>query len=120
MGYFYVGLAIILNIYSQLIIKWQVSIAGEFPNLLAGKLWFLARLSVSPWVLSALIALFLGFLAWAVALTKLELSKAYPMTSLTFVIVMILGALLFNESFNIQKMLGMTLIVIGIVFVSQG
>lgn len=120
MGYFCVGLAIIFNVYSQLIIKWQVSIAGNFPNLFVDKLWFLVRLSASPWVISAFVAIFLAFLVWAVALTKLELSKAYPMTSLTFVFVMILGTLLFNESLSAGKVLGGFFIVLGIVFASQG
>jgi hypothetical protein len=57
MSYFYVACTILLTVYSQLVIKWQVIGAGAFPADAADKLWFLTRLLVNPWVLSALAAL---------------------------------------------------------------
>lgn len=120
MGYFLVFLVVILTAYSQLIIKWQVLIAGPFPDLWADQIWFLFRLAVSPWIISAFLAVFLSFLAWAVALTKLDITRAYPLTTLSFVIVMLSGGLLFHESLTIPKLLGMTLIVVEIVVGSQG
>ncbi|WP_341915052.1 EamA family transporter [Polaromonas sp. YR568] len=119
MSYAYVMLVVILNVYSQLIIKWRVSIAGPFPDLLIDKIWFLGKLSISPWIVSAFAAIFLGFIAWAVALTKLELSKAYPLTSLTFVLVMVGGAVVFNESLNFAKISGLIFIIGGIILVSR-
>jgi len=119
-GYFFIFLVVFLTAYSQLIIKWQLSIRGQFPDFWDDQIRFVFRLMVSPWVISAFLAGCLSFVAWSVALTKLDLTRAYPLTTLSFVIVMLSGALLFHESLTIFKLLGMTLIIVGIAVASQG
>jgi len=79
MGLVYVFLTILLTVYGQLIIKWQVMNAGQFPTNNFDKAIFLFHLLLNPWVISALIAVFLAPLSWIVAMTKLELSYAYPL-----------------------------------------
>jgi len=120
MSYVYVACTILFVVYAQIIIKWQVLAAGAFPADTADKLWFLAKLLVNPWVVSALAASFLAAVAWMAAMTKLELSYAYPFTSLAFVLVMIASALFFNEPVTGPKIAGIALICLGIVIGSQG
>lgn len=120
MSYFYVACTILLTVYSQLIIKWQVMGAGAFPANTADKMWFLAQLLVNPWVLSALAALLVAVVTWMAAMTKLELSHAYPFVSLAFVLVVLCSAWLFNEPLTTTKLAGLALICVGIVIGSQG
>ena len=54
------------------------------------------------------------------AMTKFDISHAYPFMSLSFIFVLILSGLLFNEPITIFKIIGLTLIIIGIVIGSQG
>jgi len=54
------------------------------------------------------------------AMTKLELSFAYPFMSLSFVLVFIFSALIFHESITTPKVLGMLLIIAGIVVIGRG
>ena len=120
MSYFYVACTILLTVYSQLIIKWQVIGAGAFPANTTDKMWFLAQLLVNPWVLSALAALLVAVVTWMAAMTKLELSHAYPFVSLAFVLVVLCSAWLFNEPLTTTKLAGLALICVGIVIGSQG
>jgi multidrug transporter EmrE-like cation transporter len=120
MSYVYVACTILLTVYGQLVIKWQVMGAGEFPDATTDKLWFLARLLVNPWVISGLAAALLAAISWMAAMTKLDLSHAYPFTSLGFVLVTLASALLFNEPVTGPKIAGITLICLGIVIGSQG
>jgi multidrug transporter EmrE-like cation transporter len=120
MSYFYVNCTILQTVYSQLVIKWQVMGAGAFPPDAADQAWFLARLLVNPWVISALAALLVAVVTWMAAMTKLELSHAYPFVSLAFVLVVLCSAWLFNEPLNLTKLAGLGLICIGIVIGSQG
>ena len=92
MSYFYVACTILLTVYSQLIIKWQVTGAGALPSNTTDNVWFLAQLLVNPWVLSALAALLVAVMTWMAAMTKLELSHAYPFVSLAFVLVVLCSA----------------------------
>ncbi len=120
MSYVYVACTIVLMVCAQLIIKWQVMAAGAFPADTPDKLWFLARLLVNPWIVFALAASLLAAVAWMAAMTKLDLSHAYPFTSLAFVLVMIASALFFDEPVTGPKIAGVALICVGIVIGSQG
>lgn len=119
MAYFYVLLTITLTIYGQLALKWQVSRAGALPPGLSEKVTFLVGLVFQPVALSAFIAAFLAALCWMAALTKFSLSVAYPFMSLTFVGVLVLSALLFQEPLSLSKWLGLGLLVAGLVVGSQ-
>lgn len=120
MSYLYVIFTVILTVYAQIVIKWQVTNAGDLPVNILNKLWFLIGLLLNPWVVSAFFGAFLGSLTWMAALTKLELSHAYPFIGLTFVLVLFMSGFLFQESITLPKLIGVGLVVLGIVVGSQG
>jgi multidrug transporter EmrE-like cation transporter len=120
MSYVYVACTVLLMVYAQVVIKWQVVAAGAFPPAASDKLWFLAKLLVNPWIVSALAASLLAALTWMAAMTKLDLSHAYPFTSLAFVLVTAASALLFHEPMTVPKIAGIALICLGIAVGSQG
>ncbi|MGQ9746098.1 MAG: EamA family transporter [Dissulfurimicrobium sp.] len=120
MSYFYLFLTIILTVYGQIAIKWQVINAGPFPAGVSEKFLFLFHLLLNPWVISALMAVFLASVSWMAAMTRLQLSYAYPFMSFTFILVMVLSRAIFHEPITPPKIIGMGLIVAGIVVGSQG
>jgi len=120
MSYLYVFITIFLTVYSQIVIKWQVVAAGAFPAETPERLLFIARLLINPWVISALAAGLLAVVSWMAAMTKLDLSHAYPFMSLAFVLVLIASAWVFHEPVTAPKIIGLLLIAAGIVVGSQG
>lgn len=120
MSYVYVALTILLTVYGQLVIKWQVLQAGVFPGGWSARILFLTQLLLKPWVISAFMAAFMASLTWMAAMTKLQLSHAYPFMSLAFVLVLIFSGFFFNEPVSVPKIVGILFIVLGIVIGSQG
>ena len=120
MGYFYVFMTIFFTVYGQLVLKWQVNEAGQLPVDLGGKIFFLFKLLLNPWIISGFVSAFVAALSWMAAMTKFELSYAYPFVSITFVLVVLSGAIFFNEPLSWPKIAGMALIVSGILVGSQG
>lgn len=120
MSYVYVFLTILLTVYGQLIIKWQVAGAGDFPAEPGDKFLFLARLLLNPWIISALAAALAAAIAWMAAMTRLDLSHAYPFMSLSFVLIVLLSGWLFHEPVTWPKIAGLVLISAGIIVGSQG
>jgi multidrug transporter EmrE-like cation transporter len=116
----YVAGCILFTVYGQLIVKWQVSKAGLLPETLFAKAGFLIHLLLNPWVMSGMAAGFFAMLCWLAAMTKFELSYAYPFMSLAFVLVLVMGTLLFHEALTVPKVLGILLIVMGIIVSSRG
>ena len=119
-GFAYVLGSILCNVYGQIIVKWQVGKAGALPATFADRIPFYTRLILNPWILSGIFAGFLALLCWLAAMTKFDLSYAYPFVSLAFVLVLILSALLFHEPVTVAKILGVLLIIAGIVVGSRG
>lgn len=116
----YVFLTIILTIYGQLIIKWQVMSIDAAPELAYDKIIYLIKLVFNPWVLSGLLAAFIAGLSWILAMSKLQLSYAYPFISLTFVFVLMFSSLLFYEPITWQKVLGLAFIILGVCISANG
>ena len=120
MSYIYIALTILLTVFGQIAIKMQVLQAGAMPEATGDKLLFLMRLLLNPWIISAFAAAFLASISWMGAMTKFPLSYAYPFMSLNFVIVLLLGAWLFNEPLSMTRIIGVCLICLGTIVAAQG
>lgn len=118
--YLYILATVGLTVYGQLILKWRIVKFGSLPVEFAEKLKFLIVLLFDPVIFSGFFAAFLASLAWMAAMTKFDLSHAYPFMSLNFVVVLLLSGWLLNEPMTLQKLLGVGLIVLGTMVAARG
>ena len=115
MGYFYIFGCIAFTVYGQLVIKWRMASKGEMPQAAVDKLVFLLQaLFGDIFMLSGFAAAFAASLFWMAAMTKFELSFAYPFMSLAFVLVLLLSVMLLGESLSAGKVCGVLMICAGI------
>ncbi len=114
-GYLYILGTIAFTVYGQLVLKWRISQYGALPEQINAKLLFLAKLFLDPFLMSGLASAFVASLFWILAMTKFELSFAYPFMSLSFVLVLFFSVLFFKEALTLHKVLGLVFIVIVIV-----
>jgi multidrug transporter EmrE-like cation transporter len=115
-----VAATIILTSYGQLVIKWQATSYQATTAGWLGKLPTVVQLLLQPWVVSAFFAAFAASLCWMLAVSRLELSRAYPFMALNFVIVCIAAVPLFGEAFTPSKAIGLLTVIVGLVIISQG
>lgn len=120
MAWLLVLLTIVGTVYGQLVLKSQINEAGRLPDPADERLRFLLGLLANPWVISVFAAAAIAALAWMGALTRIDLSRAYPYMGLTFVIVLMGSALFFDEPLTAPKVAGTLLVVAGVVVASQG
>ena len=118
--YLYIFATIGFTVYGQLILKWRIAKFGLLPTDFFEKLKFLISLLFDPVIFSGFAAAFLASLAWMAAMTKFDLSHAYPFMSLNFVVVLLLSGWLLNEPVTFQRVLGVGLIVLGTVVAARG
>lgn len=119
MNHIYILGTIIFTVYGQLILKWRIGLYGVLPDEFKQKIVFLSKVILDPFVISGLIAAFIASLFWMMAMTKFEISYAYPFMGLTYVIVFGLAIFLFGEAFTIYKCAGILLIIAGIIVLSR-
>ena len=118
-GHAYILLTLALTVYGQLVLKWQMGSVGQMPAGGLEKLQFLLLQFLNPWILTGFLSAFAASLAWMAAMTRFELTYAYPFMSLAFIIVMVFSISFLGESFSIQKALGTVLVVAGLVVVAR-
>jgi len=121
LNHLYLLMAICLGVASQLIVKWKMS-AFSFDDYETWQEKFMLAFSmlINPYIIIALLLTLLSGVTWMIAMTKFEISYAYPFTLLGLVLVTIFSILFFNESINVFKIAGIIIICIGMVVVSKG
>jgi len=118
-GYFYIFATIFFTVYGQIVLKWRMNGMGALPEGTKEKVVFLVKVLFDPWVFSGFFAAFIASFFWMAAMTKFDISYAYPFMSLAFVLVLILSVILFHEILTWQKVVGLLLIIAGIVVTSR-
>jgi drug/metabolite transporter (DMT)-like permease len=115
----YIFATVLFTVYSQLVMRWKVGLAGVLPVDVWGKTVFIGQLLINPWVLSAVVATFLAGISWMLTMSKFHLSYAFPFVSLNYVLVLLASAYLFHEPVSTTKLVGITLVVTGLIIIGR-
>jgi drug/metabolite transporter (DMT)-like permease len=119
LDHIYIFAMVLLTAYSQIIMRWRVGMAGALPSAWGGKVHFIAHLLVNPWVLSGVAATFFAGVSWMLALSKFELSYAYPFTSLVYMLVLASGVLLFKDAMSVGRLAGTAVVMLGVLIIAK-
>lgn len=115
MEYFFISGTIIFTVYGQLILKWRIGRYGALPVGFNEKFTFFLQLFTDLYILSGFVAAFIAALFWMAAMTRSDLSFAYPLiTAGLTVITSSLAIIIFGESITFAKLFGILLIIFGI------
>ncbi|MBM7601862.1 multidrug transporter EmrE-like cation transporter [Virgibacillus halotolerans] len=115
MGYLFIFGTIFFTVFGQLVLKWQIDQYGSLPELWFDKLVFILQLLLNPWILSGFLSAFVASLFWMAAMTKFDISYAYPFMSLSFVLVFLLSVIMFGEPITMKNVIGISCVVLGII-----
>jgi drug/metabolite transporter (DMT)-like permease len=116
----YIAATILFTVYSQLVLRWQAARLGAAPDGFVAKLQFVLPLFLNGWVLSALVATFLAGMSWMLAMTRFQLSYAFPFASLSYIFIMFAAFVLFREPASAAKVVGTLLVFAGLVVIARG
>jgi len=83
------------------------------------ELSFFQKVFAKPMLL-AVIFLGVSFLAWLGVLSKWDVSVAYPLLSLNFVIMLFVSKYAFSETIFRRQWLGVALIMLGVIIIAGG
>jgi multidrug transporter EmrE-like cation transporter len=108
--YIILGFAIIFNALANILIKIGMLKSGQNLTLTS-----LVSSFFNPLIFLGIACFALALIAYAVVLSRLNLSIAYPiMTSLGFLIVISVSALYLGEALTVAQIIGFILILIGV------
>ncbi len=120
LNHIYIFLTIAFAVSSQLIIKWKMSsFSLDTYTTIYEKFIFAFTMLLNPYILISLTLTLLSGLSWMIAMTKFDISYAYPFTTLGFIFIFIFSAFFFNEPVTWQKIIGLIFIITGIIITSR-
>lgn len=89
----------------------------ENGGLLREKAWHLLS---NGWIVVGGMLHVLALVVWLFALSKVDITFAYPFLALGYVLVTLMAYLWLGEQLNLERLTGMLMIVSGLIVISRG
>jgi multidrug transporter EmrE-like cation transporter len=110
---------VMLNAMAQLLLKAGTRTIGQF-EFSAANVWPIGwSLATNPHIIGGLSCYVVSVLVWIMALSRVEVSIAYPMLSLGYVVNAFFAWWLFGEAITVTRIVGMGIIIIGVYLVAK-
>jgi len=110
---------VLLNAAAQLLLKAGTNAVGHFEFTAANIVPVGTRLALEPHILGGLACYVVSVVVWILGLSRVEVSIAYPMLSIGYIVNALAAWYLFGESLTAQKLVGIGFIIVGVFLVSR-
>jgi len=115
-----VFLSISLAVVGQLLLKMGMLRIGRFSLNISTLVQQYTRILLNPFVIAGIVSFALSMLVWLYVLSRLELSTAYPLVALNYVLILFASHFLLKETITPTKIMGVAVIVLGVFLISRG
>lgn len=107
-----------LNSLAQVTLRKAMLYAGTLPPV-GEPLRLAGALLTNPWLWGGMACYAFSILLWLAVLARTQVSVAYPMLSIGYVLAAVLGVMFLGETVGMMRAGGIALICLGVVFVSM-
>ncbi len=107
------------NALSQILLKKGMLTIGHFDFSSSSLISVFPRVALNLYIITGLLTLVFSMGLHLMVLSRVELSFAYPFLSISYILVLIAGYLMFGEDINYYRMAGVALICVGTVFIAH-
>lgn len=115
----FIGLCIVLNTGAQILLKMGARTLGDI-DISWQNLWDLSlRLALNPAIFFGLVLYVLSVALWIFVLAKVDVSYAYPLSSLGYVLTALVGAYCLGETLSLTRWCGIIVILGGVYLVTR-
>ncbi|MCU0974304.1 MAG: SMR family transporter [Burkholderiales bacterium] len=110
---------VLLNAAAQLLLKAGTNSVGTFAFSLGNAVPVGWKLATEPHILGGLACYVVSVVVWIMALSRVEVSIAYPMLSVGYVVNAIAAWYLFGEAVSATRLVGIGIIILGVYVVAR-
>ncbi|HYW92938.1 MAG TPA: SMR family transporter [Gammaproteobacteria bacterium] len=107
-------IGVLLNASAQLLLKAGVGSVGVIALQWNGAVATGLKLAFEPHILGGLACYVVSVVVWILALSRVDVSIAYPMLSIGYVVNALAAWALLGESMNLSKLVGIGIIILGV------
>ena len=110
---------VLLNAVAQLLLKAGTNSVGHIEFHASNVLPMGWKLATNPYIIGGLSCYVVSVVVWIMALSRVEVSVAYPMLSIGYVVNAIAAWYLFGEALGAMRLSGIGIIIIGVYLVAR-
>jgi multidrug transporter EmrE-like cation transporter len=110
---------VLLNALAQLLLKAGTNAVGQFEFSAQNIVPIGLKLAFEPHIAGGVACYVVSVVVWILGLSRVEVSIAYPMLSIGYVLNAVAAWYLFGESLTAQKLIGIAFIVMGVFLVAR-
>lgn len=110
---------VLTNAAAQIMLKRGIMSVGSFSLDGGSVVSALLRAALNPWVILGMFTFVVSMASHLVVLSRVDVSFAYPFLSLAYVVVTIYAFFVFKEDVTALRAIGLALICLGTVLISQ-
>jgi len=110
---------VMLNAAAQLLLKAGSRAITDVSFSLANTWTLAARMALNPPILGGLALYVVSVVFWILALSRVDVSIAYPMLSIGYIVSALAGWLLFSEAVSAARVAGIVVIIVGVWLVAR-
>ena len=107
------------GVTGQLVLKKAMMGIGVLTPTASAVPSIVMRIALSPLVIAGMSCYVLGSFFWLIALSRVQLSFAYPFASLSYVLIFVATYYFFGETINAWRLAGMAVICLGVLLISR-
>lgn len=111
-------LGVLLNTTAQLLLKAGMSQIGQFEFNVANLMPIGLKVMANPPIITGLFMYVMSVGVWLLVLSRVQVSFAYPMLSIGYVVNAVAAYYLFGEPLTSMRLLGIFIIIAGVYLVS--
>ena len=119
MMFFLILLGVLLNAVAQLLLKSGMSQIGHFQFSAGNVVPIAAKVMVNPPIIAGLTAYVVSVVVWLLVLSRVQVSYAYPMLSIGYIVNAVAAYYLFGEDLSFVRIAGIVVIIMGVYLISR-
>lgn len=112
-------LGVFLNATAQLLLKAGTNAVGQFEFSAGNIVPVGIKLALEPHIMGGLACYVVSVVVWILGLSRVEVSIAYPMLSVGYVLNAIAAWYLFGEAVSMSRLAGIGIIIVGVYIVAR-
>lgn len=111
---------VLINAGAQLLLKAGTNALGHIEFNSAGLMQVAPRIATEPHILAGLACYGISVVVWILALSRTEVSIAYPMLSIGYIVNAVAAWYLFSEPLTPTRIAGILVIIVGVILLTRG
>ncbi len=112
-------LGVLLNAAAQLVLKKGMTDIGHFSFTMENLLPVGIKVAMNPFVILGVIFYVVSLAVWLMVLSRVDVSYAYPLLSVGYIVAALAGKYLFHEPLGPVRWAGIIIICLGVFLITR-